>query len=211
MRTLNNTTNYAQGFLQGIEMSKLEFNRVLGGYTAEALKEYIDSKARMNPDSLHHVYEWGEVGKNSGRLFEINVNSMANSISFSGKFLTSKSPASESGQVFYDKANVMENRISVVVEPKNSPVLVFEDGSETVFTTNSIYISNPGGDEVAGSFGMAVEEFFDKYFTASILQGILKDLSTPEEFSQYFLEGSKSGRSVGVKAGRRYYRVKGMI
>lgn len=209
LNILNNVTQYSQGFLDGIEMNKTQFNRILGGYAAESLGEYIDSKARVNPSSLHHVYEWNRVGDKGSRLFKINVVARQNSISFEGSFLPSKTGAPDSGQVFIDKANVMENKISVTVTPRNSSVLVFEDDGETIFTTNSIYIANPGGDAVAGSFGMVVEEFFDVYFTASILQGILKDLATPEEFVQFFSQGSKIGKSAGVKAGRNYYTIKG--
>lgn len=207
---LKNTTNYSKGFVSGAEMNKLEFNRILGGYTAEALKNYIDSKARMNPESLHHVYEWDSVGNLSSRLFDFNVVTKVNSINFSGKFLPSKTPSPNSDDVFSDKANIMENRIGITIEPRNSDILAFEDDGETIFVATSIYIANPGGDAVAGSFGKVVSEFFDKYFTASILQGILKDLATPEEFVQYFAQGSKSGRSVGVKAGRKYFSVKGV-
>ena len=105
---------------------------------------------------------------------------------------------------------IMENKIAITIEPKNSDVLAFEEDGEMVFVATSIYIANPGGDAVAGSFGRVVSEFFDKYFTASILQGILRDLSTPEEFIQYFSQGAKSGGSAGVKAGRKYFSIKGV-
>ena len=205
VKTLNNTVSYTEGFFQGIEMNRLEFNRILGGYTVEALGEYIDSKARMNPQTLHHVYEWNSTGSRASRLFDINVNATNYSIKFDGKFLSSVRPASESGQVFSNKAEIMENAIGVTVTPKNSSVLVFEDEGETVFTTNSVYIAHPGGDYVAGSFGKIVEEFFDSYFIVSILGPLMKKLSNPKEFSLLYPQGVKSGRSVGVRAGRKYF------
>lgn len=209
-KKLNNTTMYSQGFLDGIEMNRLQFNRVLGGYTAEALGEYIDSKARMNPESLHHVYEWNSVGDKGSRLFSFSVKATNSSVTFDGKFLMSKSsPPNSQGHVFSKKAEIMENKISVTVTPKTSPVLVFEDDGETVFTTNSVYIANPGGDAVAGSFGKVIDEFFDVYFTQSILSNILSDLSNPKEFLQYFSQGTKSGKSIGVRAGRQYFSVRG--
>jgi len=208
-RVLNNTVSYADGFVQGIKMNRLEFNRVLGGYTAESLGEYIDSKARMNPQTLHHVYEWNNAGNRASRLFDINVNATNYSITFSGKFLTSREAASESGQVFSNKAEIMENGISVTVSPKNSKVLVFEDEGETVFTTNSVYIAHPGGDYVAGSFAKVVEEFFDSYFIVSILGPLMKKLSNPKEFSLLYPQGARTGRSAGVRAGRRYFSYHG--
>jgi len=208
-RVLNNTVSYADGFVQGIKMNRLEFNRVLGGYTAESLGEYIDSKARMNPQTLHHVYEWNNAGNRASRLFDINVNATNYSITFSGKFLTSREAASESGQVFSNKAEIMENGISVTVSPKSSKVLVFEDEGETVFTTNSVYIAHPGGDYVAGSFAKVVEEFFDSYFIVSILGPLMKKLSNPKEFSLLYPQGARTGRSAGVRAGRRYFSYHG--
>jgi hypothetical protein len=210
-RILNNAVGYSQGFLEGIEMEKLQFNRILGGVAAEALGEYIDSKARMNPYSLHHVYEWNRTGDRSSRLFKFNVNAQRNFITIFGNFLPSNSVSSEGSSPFKNKAEVMESGISIVIEPKNSSVLVFEGEDGTVFTQNAIYIEHPGGDQVAGSFGEVVDEFFQQYFTSSILSGLLADLSNPEEFSRYFPEGAKSGgRSAGVVAGRKYLRVKGV-
>jgi hypothetical protein len=111
--------------------------------------------------------------------------------------------------VFSNKAEIMENGISVTISPKNSPVLVFQDGGETVFTTKSIYVAHPGGDQVAGSFGRVIEEFFDYYFVFSILQPLMKKLRNPKEFSAMFSQGTKSGKSVGVIAGRKYFSYDG--
>jgi len=204
-KIMNNTVRYTEGFLSGIELNRTEFNKILGGFTAESLGMYIDSKARMNPESLHHVYEWKQVGKKGARLFNINVDASKYSIKFSGNFKPSSKPASDSGQIFYNKAEVMENSIGVTVAPKNSSVLVFQDNGETVFTTNSIYIAHPGGDAVAESFGKTVEEFFNTYFVLSILDPLMKKLKNPAEFSKMYPQGARSGRSAGVLAGRKYF------
>jgi hypothetical protein len=209
-RKLNNTVKYSNGFLEGIEMERLQFNRILGGIAAESLGVYIDSKARMSPESLHHVYEWNSVGQKDSRLFSFNVDARKSFIAISGKFLPSTSLSEGSNTPFVDKANVMENKISIIIEPKNSSVLVFEDGSETVFTTKSIRVDNPGGNFVSGSFESVVDEFFNQYFDVSVLKKILNQLKNPKEFSQYFSQGTKSGRSAGVVAGRRYFTVKGL-
>jgi len=208
-KILKNTISYSNGFLQGVDLNRTEFNRVLGGYTAEALGGYIDSKARMNPSSLHHVYEWNETGEKGSRLFNINVDATKYSITFSGNFLSSKKPSSESGQIFAEKARIMENKISVTVSPNNSSVLAFEDDGETVFTASSVYISHPGGDEVAGSFGRVIEEFFNSYFNYSILKPLIAKLKNPREFSQLYPQGVKVGKSIGVRAGRKYFTMLG--
>lgn len=73
-KILINSEKYSEGFLEGIQLQRIEFNRFLGGYVAEALNKYIDAKARSNPNSLHHVYEWDMVG-NEGEGF-LNLPSM---------------------------------------------------------------------------------------------------------------------------------------
>ena len=89
--------------------------------------------------------------------------------------------------------------------------MAFEVSGQTVFTMNSVYIANPGGDAVAGSFGRVVEEFFSVYFTRMLLKPFLDELSTAEEFVQYFAQGARSGYPVGVKAGQRYLDSAGVI
>jgi len=165
----------------------------------------------MNPLKLHHVYEWGKAGNQASRLFEFETKVSGKTISFTGKFLPSKSVSNTSNEPFIDKANVMENSIQVVIEPKNSDVLVFENNGETVFTTNTIYIDHPGGDEVAGSFGDTVNNFFENYFTNGLLTPLIKKLSTAKEFTASFSSGAKSGSNVGIRAGREYLDIKGVV
>lgn len=208
---LKNSVEYSYGFLDGIQLEKLEFNRFLGGYVVEALGKFIDVRARVNPEQLHHVYEWEMVGSEKGRLFKFNVNATKTNIKIDGSFLASKTPSPTSNQVFSDKASIMENGISITIEPKKSNVLVFENDGETVFTTNSIFIEHPGGDAVAGSFGETVNTFFNDYFTNALLEPLIKNLQSAKEFTNNFKAGSKGGRSVGVRAGRQYLKVSGVV
>jgi len=210
-KILKNTVKYSEGFMNGINLKRMEFNYQLANFTSIALGKYIDSQARMNPLRLHHVYEWGKAGNQSSRLFDFDPVVSANSISFTGKFLPSKSVSTTSDQPFVDKANIMENSIQVVIKPKNNDVLVFEDNGETVFTTSAIYIDHPGGDEVAGSFGETVNVFFNSYFTNALLRPLMNKLSTANEFVEYFPSGSRIGRNVGVRAGKEYLSVLGGI
>jgi hypothetical protein len=210
-KTLNNVVDYSEGFLKGIDMKSIEFNNEVANFTHAALNKYIDSQARMNPLRLHHVYEWGKAGNQSSRLFEFDTRVLGRTISFSGKFLPSKSISNTSSEPFVNKANIMENDIQVVIEPKNSDVLVFENNGETVFTTNAIYIDHPGGDEVAGSFGETVSNFFDNYFTNGLLKPLINKLSTASEFAASFSSGAKSGSNVGIRAGKEYLNLKGIV
>jgi hypothetical protein len=211
-RTLKNVDQYSVGFFRGAEINKQKFNDQLGKYTVELLNKFIDSKARMEPESLHHVYEWDAAGSPSARLFFIEAKATASNILFSGKFLPSSSVSSNSSEPFINKANIMENSIAIEVSPKSSNVLAFEVNGETVFSVDSVFIANPGGDEVAGSFGRAVEDFFENYFTNVVLyqSGLFKKLSNPKEFYQNFYSGAMGGgSSLGIKSGKEYFSVKG--
>ena len=205
-KILKNSVSYSEGFLEGANYNLIYYNAKLGELIVDILYKYIDSKARMNPESLHHVYEWGQVGSASGRLFEIKSTASRRFITFSGEFLRSTSIKEGSSEPFTEKASIMENSIQVVIEPKNSSVLVFENDGETVFTPHSVVVANPGGDEVAGSFGRVIDEFFDRYLTVAVMRsfGIFDKLDTAREFGDFFAAGTKQGRSAGVKAGRKY-------
>lgn len=210
-RAFVNVSQYGYGFLDGIDMEKITFNRFLGGFTAEALGQYIDAMARMNPSSLHHVYEWGATGSQSGRLFKFNVDANKYSIIINGSFLPSKSVSPTGTEPFVNKAEIMENGISVTIRPKNSPVLVFEDDGETVFTASDVYVAHPGGPAVENSFANAIEMFFGQYFTNALLSPLLKDLETADEFVTNFGAAKNGGRPAGVRAGRQYYRITGEV
>lgn len=212
-KILNNTVSYSFGFLEGSEINQIQFNIELGQFIKETLYKYIDSKARMSPEKLHHVYEWGQVGSSSGRLFDFNVKSSKRIIRFTGKFLDSKSISEGSNEPFLDKATVMENKISITIEPKNSSVLVFEDEGQTIFTSKTIEVSDPGGAEVAGSFSSVVDSFFNNYLTAGILKGsgIFDSLKTPREYTDNFVKGTKDGRGSGIRAGRKYMSLPGGV
>lgn len=211
-KVLNNTVQYSNGFMQGADANLIVFNKKLSDIVAEALKKYIDAKARMSPESLHHVYEWNRVGQPEARLFEIDCAATKNTITLYGKFLESNSISESSDEPFRDKATIMENRIAIEIEPRQD-VLVFEIEGEPVFTTNSVYIANPGGDEVAGSFGRAVDEFFRTYFNTTFLKqsGILNSIKYPKEFGIYFSDGATGGgRNTGINAGKKYMDIEGV-
>lgn len=204
---LDRSIDYSQGFLEGVQMEKITFMRFLAGFVREALYKYIDSRARVNPDALHHVYEPNQVGSEGGRLYKFNVIPTINRIMFTGEFLPSKVPPENSSDPFVNKATVMENGISITITPRNSDVLVFEDDGELVFTRNAIIIEHPGGDAVAGSFGRVVDEFFNQYMTNALLRPLFNDLKTADEFVKGFSSGT---RAAGVRAGRKYLDVTGV-
>lgn len=213
-KKLSNLEKYSKGFFNGIQTNRFNFNSQLALLTKEALEKYIDTKARMDPSSLHHIYEWDMVGNPSGRLFVIDYQVGLNLINFFGNFLPSRSISDTSNEPFVNKAEIMENQIEIQIEPRLNSVLAFEIDEEQVFSMNSITIDNPGGNSVSGSFGRAVEDFFNIYFTTTFLRqsGILQRLETPTEYVQRFAVGvSGGGSSAGMFAAQRYMSVKGGI
>lgn len=205
-KLLQNAISYSYGFLEGTEINEIVFNEKLGLFIEDALKKYIDSKARLNPEMLHHIYEWNNVGVSDSRLFDFKVKASKRIITINGTFLKSKSIPPDGNEPFSNKAYIMENQIAITISPKNSSVLVFEDNEETIFTPNTIYIQHPGGTSVAFAFENTVNDFFNVFLTGSLLRssGIFDKLSNPKEFSNWFPEGTKTGKNIGIKSGKKY-------
>lgn len=211
-KKMKNTVAYSMGFTEGIETNKYNFNKELAIFTKEALAKYIDSKARGNPQKLHHVYEPGMTGNQQGRLYEFDATATRDSIIINGIFKPSVETPLNGGDPFTNRAEIMENGIGITITPKNSNFLVFDYEGETVFTSKTIYIAHPGGDQVAGSFGETVDEFFNNYFINAMLVPLMLKLGQANEFGRNFSMGATSGgKSLGVKVGRNYLDVIGVI
>lgn len=210
-KTLLNSIQYSDGFIDGVKSMKLSFNKELGLFIEQALNKYIDAKARANPEAFHHIYEWGETGSSSARLFEFTVTPAQTLIKFSARFLPSSSVSPTSDIPFIDKATIMESGMAITIEPKNSEVLAFENEGETIFTKKEITINNPGGNAVVNSFERVINEFFNNYLTAGLLRssGILNKLEKAQEYKNDFSKGAKRGRSVGIRAGQKYMNIGG--
>lgn len=210
--TLHNVVSYSQGFTRGVKSAQPNFNRELSMFIEEALNKYIDVKARANPESLHHIYEWGMVGNPSGRLFEFTTTHSNNFISFVATLLPSVVSSENSSEPFRDKAIIMEKQITITIDPKDGEFLSFEDEGQTIFTSDTVVIDTPGGSAAGGSFERVVKEFFNNYLTVGLLKGsgIFDKLKYAKEYSRRFSQGAKSGSSAGVAAGREYLSLGGI-
>jgi hypothetical protein len=211
MKEMDNMVNYTYGFLDGVKQGYPSFINQLGATIIEALKEYIDANARVNPQLLHHVYEWDQTGSPNSRLFELSYRQVGPGLSFNSTFSQSRSVRSGSSVPFYDKANIMEAGIPVTIIPKNR-VLAFEDNGETVFTSKPVRVENPGGN-VQGEYERVFNSFFNRYFTQAFLasSGILTYLQNPMDFDKNFSAGKRGGRSLGVQVGRSWISKAGLI
>jgi hypothetical protein len=127
-----------------------------------------NAMGRSAKKRLHHVYEWGGVGKESGRLFRlIKKQASGGNASVYYRFNNSKkmSPIARSLKVpgptgkivktsgiFKKKAEVMESGRPVSFITKRH--IAFSSGNGIVFIPpgKTISIKSPGGNETTGSF-----------------------------------------------------------
>ena len=209
-RVVGNALKYSEGFLNGVEQNQDWFNLQLGQIITQAFYKYVDSAARLNPDSLHHVYEWDKVGSDTARLFKIQAFTGRQSIRFVTEFTQSTSISPTSTEPFVEKASVMEAGSTVTIRPKDGGVLAFEgDDGEMVFTPNEVTVENPGGSEVQGSFADVARDFFINYLDRGLLRELIKDLETPVEFTQGWSKGMSY--STGLRSAQRYLTIDGGV
>jgi hypothetical protein len=205
-KDMKNIMNYSVGFLEGVQAGKIKFLNNVGVMTKELLEEYIDSNARVNPEALHHIYEWYKVGSPDARLYDINYTISNLGLSFVSTLKQSTSIKDGSSVPFYNKAKIMEEGTPVTIRPKRADVLVFEDGGETVFTKGEVVVQSPGGAATKGSFQKVVDTFFSRYFTQAFLKssGIVQYINNPDVYKKNLKSGKSSGKVKGYQVGYRW-------
>ena len=206
MSDMMNITEYAVGFLEGAQKGKQLMLNNLGAELKELIGEFIDSNARLDPESLHHVYEWYQTGSKDARLFDIDYTTPSGTLRMNSSFSQSSTVSNTSDTPFYDKARIMESGVPITIRPKTASMLVFEENGEIVFTRNPVTVSAPGGQATTGSFERVFRSFFDTYSSQSILDisGLSIYLKNPVEFKEYFGAGKRSGKSIGIVAGMKF-------
>lgn len=167
---------------------------------------FIDAKARSNPRSLHHVYEWNKVGNPSARLFMVyKTDTSGLSFNVRYKFLDSKSfvPTknikSKNKYRFAKKAEVMESGMPVVVYPKSAQRLVFTIDGIAVFMPKGepVRIKSPGGKAASHKFQLAYAQFFSGQ--------LVNDAIKKSNFQQIFNSKMMNALSVPVSIKRVRY------
>lgn len=211
-KEMDNIVKYSIGYFEGINAGKQAFFYALGLQMKETVSRFIDSNARVNPESLHHVYEWYETGSPNSRLFDINYTVSNLGLSFRSTFSQSNSVQKGSKTPFYNKAKIMEEGLPVTIVPKYADVLRFEIDGEEIFTRNPVTVNNPGGSST-GQFEKIFDLFFTKFFTQSFLRtsGIAAYLERPTMYKSNIQKGKSMGRSHGFTTGYRWILNAGMI
>jgi hypothetical protein len=205
MKEINNIMDYSVGFVDGMVNAKQEFLRNLGPDIAQLASEFIDINARVNPERLHHVYEWTKTGSPNARLFDIKYSVNSRGISFQSELKQSESIKSGSTVPFYDKARIMENGITVTIEPREAQALVFDIGGQTIYTKGQVVVNNPGGN-VKGQYENVFDLFFGKYFSQAFLttSGLYRYFKNPTTYKANLRNGKRVGRSAGLATGYKW-------
>ena len=204
-KEMKNIIDYSVGFTEGVQKGKTEFLKSLGTEVSEIASQFIDSNARVSPETLHHVYEWYKNGSPDARLFDINYTVSNIGLSFISSFKQSTTIKQGSNEPFRNKASIMEDGTTVVIKPRNSEVLRFEVNGEVVYTRKKVVVDNPGGT-TQGEFEKAFDMFFGRYFTQAFLNsGNLKQhFENPISYKKNLGRGKRGGKSVGLSTGYRW-------
>lgn len=195
IKMLKNSTEYSSAFASELKRNTGILNQKLGTASIEAFYDYLDGLARSHPGMLHHVYEWGQVGDPFGRLYDLSLSVNNTSAVISAEFLESRIPSPTSDEPFYDKAIVMEEGGTIVINQVEAKALFFQIDGEEFFRSGPIVIANPGGEQVRGSFLNAFNEFYGSYFTQVYLDSIrfYKYFSSVREYEKYFKSAVAGG------------------
>lgn len=206
MRDMTNIINYTSGFLEGAERGKKVMLQMIAEKTIEALKEYIDSSARVNPLALQHMYEWYQNASPAARLFDIQYKVLSTGLSINSTFKQSSSIQNGSKTPFYDKARIMESGMPVTIKPVNAQKLKFNVDGTDIFTSNPVKVNNPGGSSAQGAYEKTFNEFFTNYFSQAFLRssGILGYLKNTSIYKANISAGKSQGKSKGISVGYRW-------
>jgi hypothetical protein len=212
-RDMENLVNYSTGFFEGAQAGKKNLIENFAYSAIDALKQYIDSNARVNPAMLSHVYEWYQNGSPEARLFNLRCEASNTGARIISTFRQSSSIKDGSNVPFYDKARMMEEGTPITISPKRASVLEFDIDGEPVFTRGPVLVTEPGGPEAQGGYEAIFNEFFNSYFTQAYIRssGIFSHLENPVEFKNNLAAGVRGGTSVGFKTGYEWVSKRGII
>lgn len=141
-------------------VNKEKINRGAAFIVKNYFDEYMDSRARQDSKSFHHVYEFDRTGEKSARLFKGTVVSNGDFATIKYSFTPAKMP-NRFGYEFANKAEVMEENNPVYIYPKNGTYLKYKLSNGRFIKSRFSYVRNPGGQKVAGSFEKTFNQFMN--------------------------------------------------
>lgn len=210
---IQNATAYMQGIAQAPNTPAVnnEIGVAITAIAHRSLSRFIDTEARLSPSSMHHVYEWNQVGKPLGRLWKLNSTYKTGTITLSTNFKQSRTfvpikNGTSRRSKFTFKADVMEKGRSVRITPKKAEALFFYSSSgDPVFIPKgrSVVVKSPGGKQVRGAFGKTMDRFkVSNNLNIDIeASGIIKRLELAQKMAASQTILGLSGSSKSMMAG----------
>jgi hypothetical protein len=203
--------NNAMAYLQGIAESpndpvlNHEIGKAFASIAKRSLSSFIDQEARLSPASMHHVYEWNQIGRPTGRLWKIESTYKPGVIAINSDFRQSRTfvpltPGTKRRHKFTFKADVMEKGSPITIRAKAASALFFySKNGDPVFIpkSKSVVIKSPGGRFVKGAYRKTLRRFqASPRFIADIQQsGIIKRLELAQKAAGIDMPKSVSGGS----------------
>lgn len=145
---------YFDGFVKGFTQEQPRFELLEAQQLVAEFNVYMDMLASANPHRFHHIYEWDQCGEAGGRLFDVTAVPSGRGVIIQYVLLPSTTP-NRNGQVFTNKAMVMESGDWVISEPEG-PVYIESIGEFRV----GPFILKPGGPDTTGAFQETWRTFF---------------------------------------------------
>jgi len=155
-----------------------EISKAVFSITGERFMLAADNYARLNPKKMHHVYEWGGIGRPTSRLFVLERSQIIyGNLIISANFLPSRIPVpinpellqpGRTGKIvsrkniFRNKAEIMERGTPVSFSAKRVLAFMGNDGIAFISPGTQVNILHPGGINTTNSFTKYLVEWYTK-------------------------------------------------
>ena len=195
MRVLNNLVKYSDGFIKETKAKEGYVAGKIAGASIEGFYDFLDMMARTNPEMLHHIYEWHEIGVPEARLVELRKITSGKKVLISSEFLMSFSVQNGAEEPFDQKAYIMENQIEVEPMAKYAKAMHFFWNGEEYFRAGPLVVENPGGEETYQGFLKVFQDFYRTYLDNVYLRsiGFCDHFSRPGSYYKNFDSAVKQG------------------
>jgi hypothetical protein len=181
-KTIGNINKEITNKINGIaEINKPEIldkiAQVAFEITGNSFVKAVDRYAVRNAKSMHHIYEWGQMGNPAARLFEIKRSPIINGrTAISSNFKISKTPVPidpsllipgktgkyvTSKNIFKNKAAVMEAGLPISYTAQKMLAFAGKQGNVFLRPGTIVNIKNPGGIATKNAFSKFMLEWYN--------------------------------------------------
>lgn len=236
VHAMENVLNYELSVTQqGFGKRKMQiFYKEAFSSIEDNFGRYVDTQAMAMPGTLHHVYEWNQIGKK--RLWQlIKVGSGDSGFNITAGFWKSKVKAPidpilkvpgkngrivTKSRVFYNKAEVMESGVAVTMRARGKSRMAYPTSrtkSGIGFTHGPLRVEHPGGKGTTFGFQKTMFRYFGtglatRHLKASgVMDRPAKRVSKaakaiPQEITKVGFKGSMGRAAIDAAAARALER-----